>query len=723
MAGPWDKYAPVPGTLQPPSAGPWARYGTPLEQVEQTASTSQSPGFWGTVGDVVQSAGTGLVEGAAELGMTLPYTLPRVADRAGYWVSQKGIDAGRWIAGQPSRSAEERETADAEFAAMDAAKYSGQDAARRLMSENLHQPETTAGEFARTATAFVPGAVAVGPTAPLANALRFGVIPGIISEGAGQITEGSPYEGAARLAGGIAGGLVGGLVRSPASYAEAMTGRAAAGVTPQQFRTAEQVVADARAQGIDLTAPEAIQAATGGGTRLGSVMRMVEGTTEGGARTAPFFANRPAQVEAATSRVARQIAPDTATPSYQGQQLRDAAERAMMDLERQRTAASTPFYQRAASDVVPEPEIRGVLQRIDDAIASDQTGIVSGALRDLRQRLIATPARPGAPAERVPITGPDGSVIRYEMRPARPGTPEQPIMDIGNLDRVRKYFRDRLNLPQIGQDAITKEQGAAITSILDDIDRLMLANSGDLAAGRATHQALSESLVNPAAAGPLGRIAGTAEVPGQVEALMPRQPLAGSVPETAYAAQALAGEAPDAARGVVRQGYERDVQRGLFNALGLPDEYGGARVAGLLRQNNREGNALAAIEATAGRDVRDQVERLTDALAATGWRYRPNSATAFNAEMMSGMKEGGVGGLLSSLAKPATAVKDAMNRVRLGRQSERLADLLLSGQPGVRRIAEMAGRANDRPVIDAIVRALLAAPATMTERPALPATR
>lgn len=748
MAGPWERYQ----RQQSESAGPWSRYASAPSPARQPLDAegrpvipgwpenrvaSDAPGLVPSptvaeapvepispLADAALSFGTGTAQGAVDL-LAFPAAIQALSQQGIGWAMNKGEEGVRSLIGAPPIPEEElrrRARMTADVGSISSTVLDARNDASRWVDENLHQPQTTMGEFAKTAGEFVPGAVVLGPAAPWSNALRFGIIPGIVSEGLGQITRGSTYEGLARLAGGVGGGLVGGVIRSPASFAEAWTGRAASGVTPQQFQRAEQIIAEARSQGIDLTAPEAIQAATGGGSRLGSVMRVAEGTTEGGALTAPFFAARPSQIEAATSHVARQIAPDTATPSYQGTQLRDAAERALYDLERQRTLASTPFYQRAVADTVPGPAMRSVLQGIDDAIAADKTGIISNTLRDLRGRLISTPASPAVPASRSPVMGPNGQVIRYTTNPGRPAIPEAPNLDIGNLDRVRKYYRDRLDLPQVGQDAITKEQGAAITRVLDDIDRLMLQNSPDLAAGRATHQALSESLVNPAQAGPLGAIARTEEVPTQANALMPRQPLAGSVPETSAAARALASEAPDAARGVVRQGYERDVQRGLFNTAGLPDEYGGARVAGLLRQNNREANVLAAIEATAGRDVREQVERLTDTMAATGWRYRPGSPTAFNAEGLTGMREGGLGGIFSSIAKPATAVKDALNRVRLGGQAERLASLLLSGEPGVRRIAEMAARIAEKPVRDAILRALVTTPAT-TGLPGLPPPR
>jgi hypothetical protein len=73
-----------------------------------------------------------------------------------------------------------------------------------------YTPQTTAGKYAYTIGSFLPGAVAApgeGLAGVAGNALKFGVVPGLASEAAGEATEGTPYEGAARVVGGLAGGL------------------------------------------------------------------------------------------------------------------------------------------------------------------------------------------------------------------------------------------------------------------------------------------------------------------------------------------------------------------------------------------------------------------------------------------------------------------------------------------------------------------------------------
>ena len=62
-----------------------------------------------------------------------------------------------------------------------------------------YEPQTTAGEYARTGGEFVGGAMAMPYGGPL-NAARSAILPALASETAGQMTEGTEMEGPARLA-------------------------------------------------------------------------------------------------------------------------------------------------------------------------------------------------------------------------------------------------------------------------------------------------------------------------------------------------------------------------------------------------------------------------------------------------------------------------------------------------------------------------------------------
>ena len=84
---------------------------------------------------------------------------------------------------------------------------SSQEIEDRYLTPNIgepYQPQTTAGEYARTAGEFA-GAAAF----PWARGARISrtLVPAAASETAGQLTEGTPYEGAARFACAFAGGV------------------------------------------------------------------------------------------------------------------------------------------------------------------------------------------------------------------------------------------------------------------------------------------------------------------------------------------------------------------------------------------------------------------------------------------------------------------------------------------------------------------------------------
>jgi hypothetical protein len=162
----------------------------------------QPPGMsWGeTAADVASSLGTGIVRGAAGLA-----GLP--------------ADIGRGLAGLAIRGGGYLVGADQAKLAQDAARATTIMEGQRMgaptsgqitrgiesVTGPLYTPRTTAGEYARTVGEFVPSAIA-GPGGVVRKA-AMAVVPGVMSEAAGQATEGTAYEPAARIAGGIVGGV------------------------------------------------------------------------------------------------------------------------------------------------------------------------------------------------------------------------------------------------------------------------------------------------------------------------------------------------------------------------------------------------------------------------------------------------------------------------------------------------------------------------------------
>lgn len=124
--------------------------------------------------------------------------------------------------------------------------------------------DTTAGKYAGTVGEFLPGALLLGGANP-GNVLRYGVLPGMASEAAGQATEGTAYEPWARAGAALAAAPAANMLESGVRKLISPNGGADAG------RLAlAQVLDDA---GVPVSA----------GQRVGSeALRRKEGMTAGG---------------------------------------------------------------------------------------------------------------------------------------------------------------------------------------------------------------------------------------------------------------------------------------------------------------------------------------------------------------------------------------------------------------------------------------------------------
>lgn len=127
-----------------------------------------------------------------------------------------------------------------------------------------YRGDSRAAKFAGTAAEFIPGALAFGGVSP-SNLLKYAVVPGVSSEAAGQLTEGTAIEPYARFAGALAGGILPDLIKTGAAKLISPYG----GADPERLKLA-QYLDD---QGIPLTA----------GQKVGNeALRRKEGFTQGG---------------------------------------------------------------------------------------------------------------------------------------------------------------------------------------------------------------------------------------------------------------------------------------------------------------------------------------------------------------------------------------------------------------------------------------------------------
>lgn len=215
MAGPWEKYA------QPAQQGPWTKF-TPAQQVQQQPDMTGGE----ITADVLKSGGSGAIRGTADLVGT-PGSIGDAINSGLGWLLKKGYQG---VTGE--------EAAPGSFfggSAIPPSIASGSAmrdyASTATGGASDYQPQSTAGEYARTVGEFAPAA-AIGGLNPV-NMLKNAVLPGVASETGGQLTEGTAWEPYARIGGAVLGGsagmvgdMIGNSVRGP-SKAQAAFGRAA----------------------------------------------------------------------------------------------------------------------------------------------------------------------------------------------------------------------------------------------------------------------------------------------------------------------------------------------------------------------------------------------------------------------------------------------------------------------------------------------------------------
>ncbi|WP_145984552.1 hypothetical protein [Methylobacterium aquaticum] len=350
--------------------------------------------------DVVQSAGAGIIRGAAGL-VDLPQTLAGLAD-AGAGILARG--AIRMAGGTPASDQGVDVSSRSVIPPVANLPRAG-DAAVHGLEEatgKLYEPQTTAGEYARTAAEFIPGA-----GRSIAGIVKNALIPAVASETAGQATKGTAAEPWARGAAGLAAG-VGAAAAGRRSAAERMFDRSFGTVTPEEYGQIQKLVDDAaglRAPDgtltpIDLSWPEAAQQILGP-RRAGDLMRIVEG--QGG--LSEFFARRPEQIRAAGHAGLDTIAPAGAAPTQVGEAARSAAQSGMAATPEgqaviRATQAVGPRVTPAQAGAVIQREMRGVADA-REAKRAEQAARDYPAARDAPERAgverTVTVERPGEP--------------------------------------------------------------------------------------------------------------------------------------------------------------------------------------------------------------------------------------------------------------------------------------------------------------------------------------
>lgn len=444
--------------------------------------------------DVAKSAGIGLVQGGVGLA-TLPGNLE--------YIARAGIDKAAITLGfedpQTSQSTVLPTYGNAKGGIE---KYTGE----------FYEPQSTAGEYARSVGEFAPLA-AFGGGGLAARAANV-IAPAVVSETAGQLTKGTQYEPWARAGGALAGGFLPNAVMR--------------GVTP--------ITSDAtRAAQVATLEREGVTALTAGQKTGSKPLRWAESVTQdtpfGGGRASQIMTDQAEQFTAATLRRAgvnaKRATPDVVDGAYTalGKQFDDLSTRNNIRVDQKFLSdlnsawkdysSVTPISQRAPvveamlhdimgarKSLAPYPRMQNGNGQIYGANNGALTGVAYQAMRSRLEKM----------SRGVRMSNPELSEALGNIRGALDDVMERSISktDATQWKQIRGQYR---NLVAIEKAATGAGENAAMglispsalrNAVKSQSQRGYARGKGDLTelarAGEAVMKALPQSGTAPRAA-------------------------------------------------------------------------------------------------------------------------------------------------------------------------------------------------------------------------------
>jgi hypothetical protein len=656
--------------LQNPS-DPWAVF--PDAEPATSPAKAMVP-----VADVALSGASGIVRGAAETAM-MPITLPKLAAdgivNLGEWAIRKAF-------GMDPLSAEEAARRD-QIAQENQSIIAPErlvSGVRGLMNDTLHKPETTVGEYAGTIGEFaVPGAIfgKAGKVEGLANKAKAlvgdALIPALTSETAGQATEGTKMEPYARAIGAVAGTAGVGLARSRSSAPDAMirdsvpTGPGA--ITPAEFEAAKKI--QSNAQGVTITGPEAIQQATNGRTRLGSLARTVEGSQPGGAAMLPALSQRPGQIDDATQQILDAIAPRPSAPSTIGPKAQAAATSVLDDTRQSINDASRPSYAASANTPLPF---------VDFAKDPNYSRTVDWVRQNLK------------------------------------GFDDIADNSVEMADAVSKRLFDEASAAQNSTNSsfsnqVAAERGSSASMVRDTARQ----NSPDYNTALNVQEIRRNDILNPLEQGPVGKIAKTADTREAYSQILPKAPLSGGEDEIAKAVMAIGERDPGTASALVRQGMADAYDSSAKRLVGGENQYAGARYAKEIAGSpQQEINLNAVLSSLPDEMVAAIFPDYLEVMRATGQRMPLGSPTAYNNMIQQEASQGSLMNQAIDTARSAgtglgTIITDATKRKLYGKNMGALGEMFVDPN-SVDLIMEAIMRGGPAPARDTAKSIMFTAP-------------
>jgi hypothetical protein len=512
----------------------WGKPVSKTEDVVKSVATSaiKTPGaILGLPSDAMSAVGQGfqylLTEGAVKLGLLKPDDAKKIRELGSDYKSPVGSESINKQVGK----------------------------ATEAVGAPLHKAQTEEGKAAGNIADFVfQGATGAGTVKQIPGAaVKFGLLPGVVSEGAGQATEGTALEPYARVGGALVGGGIGALsgIRSaPGNILK----DAIKGVSDDELTAAQRLMDDARAAGSPITLPEAVQQVTNGRSGLADVQRVVEQSRQGGPILRDMMADRASNNAAMVDRQLTNDIGATPTSPYEvAPRVQAAAEKELDSVRRGINEKAKPFYDASRAQVIPDAEFKAIAEN-----PSFQAG-----LKAVRND---------------PILGPTIA--------------DMPDNSIAVVDAVKKQLDD------MGTAAgMAGERFKAGT--IDEGRAAMLRTADEVAPDYGTARAIGaegrQTKLNPLERAPTGQLAEADTFAKQSKILFDPNPLPGSERQIREAVASVVKTDPEAARNLINMKIRQSFAEATQDLASGPAQFGGPKFVASLTGNGQQRKNLGGL--------------------------------------------------------------------------------------------------------------------------------
>lgn len=516
-------------------------------------------------------------------------------------------------------------------------------AVRGLMEQNI--PTQRAGSAAGRAAQNIARNVMM---APVRGAMLPGSLAGITEEAAAMPFLGTPLEPSARVLGSLApaAGTAALAMRSPA---QKMAREEMANLTPEEIARARTIQQEATAARVPVTAPEAIQRATGevrglsagGATRLPDLQRMIESSRGGAPIMRDFLATREAQAQ----REIERMFPLTSRAEL-GVEASQAAQAAQRQAAREVSQQVEPMFAKVRGTEIPKDTF--------DTIVKDNA-IVKSVYNSVKSKPEWKEASKNISENSVGFV----EIMRQEL-----GDRLAMAYREGASNRARLLNQAYDDLKLVADDAVGGDYQAALT---------------------ATRQA-REQIQRPLESTPVARIAETTQTPQQFASLFAKNAVELNLTPSKVktTVNAFAKQDPLLARDFVNQYIRSEFDK--IPVTSQKELRKGARFSeNIIGNETQRQNLLTAYEQVYGKDARVGFERMLRGLKAQAERLPAGSPTQEKAALA----ERGVGRAREAVSRPFVALGNIADSLLNGRDMEKFARVITSPE-GVDELAKLA---------------------------------